>query len=60
VLEAVLIEFRGYMTTVAIEYQKPVATDSTISYILIKYVLKLPEANLVSCPAILANANYPV
>jgi hypothetical protein len=41
VLKAVLIKFRGYVTTVAIEYQKPVATECTISCILVKYVLKL-------------------
>jgi hypothetical protein len=54
---AVLIEFRRNVTTVAIKYEEPVATKYTIFRILIEYVLKLPEANLVSYPAVLAYAN---
>ena len=56
-LKVVLIKFRGYVTTIAIKYQKLVATKCIISYILVKYVLKLLEANLISYLAILTNAN---
>ena len=46
------------MTTVAIEYQEPVATKRTIFRKLIEYVLKLLETYLVSYLAVLAYANY--
>ena len=47
------------MTTVAIKYQEPVATNSIALCIPIK-MLQPPEAYFISCPAVLAYTNCPI